>query len=115
MQKKLYEDSKDKDKEKDFEAFYSNLNMKISDTAKRNLTYKDVQKIAKILNSYPDYIMQGGHGNMADEWAYTFNEMKDGYYGEEAHECNWMSEVNVIVGNGLEKGCIVMVERVKKK
>ena len=52
---------------------------------------------------------------MADEWAYTFNEMKDGYYDEEAYECNWMSEVNVIVGNGLEEGYKIMVERIRKE
>ena len=99
LAKKLYEDSKDKDKEKDFEAFYSNLNMKISDTAKRNLTYKDVQKIAKILNAYPDYIMQGGHENVADEWAYTFNEMH-----EEGHLLNTaFSSLSLLAGYTIKK------------
>lgn len=49
-------------------------------------------------------------------YSITYYEIgKDGCSDKETHECNWMSEVNVIVGNGLEKGYIVMVEKIKKE
>lgn len=45
-----------------------------------------------------------------------FKKEEDGWaiYWE-THECNWLSEVNVIVGNGLEEGYMVVVEKIKKE
>lgn len=48
----------------------------------------------------------------------TYFDMDDGReiaVVYEEHECNWLSEVNVIVGNGLEEGYKIMVERIRKE
>lgn len=68
-QKELARKLFDGNEDKDFDAFYINLNTKLNSTPndnKRNLTYDDAKRISELFNTTPQYILDGGYENNAE-------------------------------------------------